>query len=101
MLLSLRTLTRTFGEMPLMLAAFSLMLLSSAVIAFVAKEWGLGWFCASVAMMYGVGFPVGNTVVLGTFSKVAEGLSQSMQLSWFGMAGAVSRVVFPILAGTT
>lgn len=49
--------------------------------------------------MYATGYPVGHTAVIGMFSKVLGKRPQGYLMGWFGSAGSLARVLFPILGG--
>ncbi|KAJ1416795.1 hypothetical protein B484DRAFT_334441, partial [Ochromonadaceae sp. CCMP2298] len=55
-------------------------------------------FYASIAVTYGIAYPIGHTALIGIFSKVLKG-PQGKMLGYFGSAGSLARVIFPILAG--
>ena len=43
--------------------------------------------------MYGVGYPVGHTAVIGWFSKAMKARPQGMLLGLFASAGSLARIV--------
>jgi hypothetical protein len=45
------------------------------------------------------GHQVGHTAVMGMFSKVLGKGPQGYLMGWFGSAGSLARVVFPIVGG--
>ena len=49
--------------------------------------------------MYGVGYPVGHTAVIGWFSKAIKARPQGMLMGLFASAGSLARIIFPITAG--
>lgn len=56
-------------------------------------------FYVAIFLMYAVGYPVGHTAVIGMFSKVLGRGPQGYLMGWFGSAGSLARVIFPILGG--
>ena len=56
------------------------------------------WLTAIVGM-YGVGYPIGHTAVIGWFSKAMKSRPQGMLMGLFASAGSVARIVFPICSG--
>lgn len=52
-----------------------------------------------MALVYAFAYPIANTAVLNLFVKLQEvGTDESMQ-SHFALAGSMSRVIFPVMAG--
>jgi ceroid-lipofuscinosis MFS transporter 7 len=56
------------------------------------------WLTAIVGM-YGIGYPIGHTAVIGWFSKAMKSRPQGMLMGLFASAGSVARIVFPICSG--
>ena len=56
------------------------------------------WLTAMISM-YGVGYPIGHTAVIGWFSKAMKNKPQGFLLGIFGSAGSLARIVFPIVTG--
>lgn len=52
-----------------------------------------------VFSVYGVGYSVAQAAVLGMFSKVVGRVPQGELMGWFSIAGAGSRVVYPLASG--
>lgn len=50
-------------------------------------------------MTYSLGYPIGHTALLGVFSKIMKSGPQGKLLGYFGSAGSLARVLFPLLAG--
>jgi len=99
-LIYLGSIVNLFSEMYSLIFGILMMLASSIIlVVFTYQGASVHWFEGSVWLMYALGFPIGNTVVLGLYSKVAQGMSQSELLSWFGTAGSAARVLFPIFSG--
>jgi hypothetical protein len=81
-------------------------MVASAVLVAIAvagrsKTAGLITFYTATWAVYAVAYPIGHTAVLGYFSKVVslnKG-SQGLMLSWFGSAGSVARICFPLISG--
>ena len=110
-LLSFRTLCRYFNDVQLVLQGVVLMILSSILIQFEYRY----VFFISIFTVYSIGYPVGHTAVgiaysvwnhvwcvlqvIGLFSKVLGKRPQGELLGYFGSAGSLARIFFPILAG--
>ena len=56
------------------------------------------WLTAMISM-YGIGYPIGHTAVIGWFSKAMKNKPQGFLLGIFGSAGSLARIVFPIVTG--
>lgn len=54
---------------------------------------------AALFIVYGIGYPVSNSAVLGCFSKLQKSGRQATAQSQFALMGSASRVVIPILSG--
>jgi hypothetical protein len=81
-------------------------MIASAILVAIAvvgrsKTAGLITFYTATWAVYAIAYPIGHTAVLGYFSKVVslnKG-SQGLMLSWFGSAGSVARICFPLISG--
>ena len=51
------------------------------------------WLTAMISM-YGIGYPIGHTAVIGWFSKAMKNKPQGFLLGIFGSAGSLARIVF-------
>lgn len=49
--------------------------------------------------IYGLGYPVGHTAVIGLFSKVVGRRPQGTLQGWFASAGSLARIIFPVISG--
>mmetsp|Transcript_8237 Transcript_8237/g.25767 ORF Transcript_8237/g.25767 Transcript_8237/m.25767 type:complete len:456 (+) Transcript_8237:843-2210(+) len=107
-LLSFKQLGRLFDDVELVLYGIAVMILS---LVLMNRRWTKPlldddldadsyaiWLTAMVAM-YGVGYPVGHTAVIGWFSKAMKSRPQGFFLGIFGSAGSLARIVFPIASG--
>mmetsp|Transcript_12020 Transcript_12020/g.10859 ORF Transcript_12020/g.10859 Transcript_12020/m.10859 type:complete len:163 (+) Transcript_12020:1-489(+) len=56
-------------------------------------------YIAGVVVMYGFGYPIGHTAVLGAFSKIQKSGPQAALMGWFATFGSVARVILPIGSG--
>jgi MFS family permease len=54
---------------------------------------------AAMFVVYGFGYPISNSAVLGCFSKLQKSGRQGTAQSQFALMGSASRVVIPILSG--
>eukprot|EP00984_Skeletonema_dohrnii_P012893 scaffold5264_cov125-Skeletonema_dohrnii-CCMP3373.AAC.6 len=52
-----------------------------------------------IFMIYGVGYPIGHTAVIGLFSKIVGRRAQGTLQGWFASAGSLARILFPIMSG--
>ena len=53
----------------------------------------------ALVLVYGFGYPIGHTALVGCFSKIVKKGPQGALMGYFASSGAVSRVIFPLLAG--
>jgi ceroid-lipofuscinosis MFS transporter 7 len=98
-LLCFNRLVKVFGDVELIMYGMSIMMISCMLLM---SEFGtqMEWqFYLSLFLLYSVGYPVGHTAVLGMVSKLTTSGPQGTLLGWFGSAGSLARVIFPILAG--
>lgn len=99
-LLSMKCLTAWADDIKLVFYG-CLVMVASATLLFLDARIGLHGFFAAVFLMYSVGYPIGHTAVIGIFSKIvgARTQQQGSLLGWFGSAGSLARIIFPILCG--
>lgn len=57
------------------------------------------YFLTAMFVVFGIGYPVSNSAVLGCFSKLQKSGRQGTAQSQFALMGSASRVVIPILSG--
>ena len=108
-LLSFKQLGRLFDDVELILYGIGVMVLSCLLMVRKFSEDIIGdddhdvdafaaWLTAIVGM-YGIGYPIGHTAVIGWFSKAMKSRPQGMLMGLFASAGSVARIVFPICSG--
>mmetsp|Transcript_17223 Transcript_17223/g.37374 ORF Transcript_17223/g.37374 Transcript_17223/m.37374 type:complete len:517 (-) Transcript_17223:95-1645(-) len=56
-------------------------------------------YIIGIFMIYGVGYPIGHTAVIGLFSKVVGRRPQGTLQGYFASAGSLARILFPIMSG--
>ncbi|KAL7543536.1 hypothetical protein ACHAXR_012811 [Thalassiosira sp. AJA248-18] len=56
-------------------------------------------YVVGIFLIYGIGYPIGHTAVIGLFSKVVGRRPQGTLQGWFASAGSLARILFPIMAG--
>jgi len=56
-------------------------------------------YCLGILMIYGIGYPIGHTAVIGLFSKIVGRKAQGTMQGWFASAGSLARVLFPVMSG--
>jgi len=98
-LLSFKQLGRLFDDVELILYGIGVMVLGCLLM--IRRIWtGLvandldfyaTWLTAMISM-YGVGYPVGHTAVIGWFSKAMKQRPQNFLLGIFGSAGSLVRI---------
>mmetsp|Transcript_6294 Transcript_6294/g.9144 ORF Transcript_6294/g.9144 Transcript_6294/m.9144 type:complete len:501 (-) Transcript_6294:357-1859(-) len=52
-----------------------------------------------IFFIYGIGYPVGHTALVGLFSKLVGRQPQGPLQGWFSFSGSLARVTFPVMAG--
>jgi len=99
-LLSMKWLCKWTSDVHLVFNGCMLMALSGVLIYFGYFVGSYG-IIASIFLMYSLGYPVGHTAVIGMFSKIvgAKTNKQGTLLGWFGSAGSLARIFFPIFCG--
>lgn len=90
-----------FSDMTMMIGGILLMGLPQALdIQFGDTErYSLWRFLLPLFLMYSIGYPVGNSAVLGSFSKLQKTNRQSKAQGQFAFMGSLARIVFPIISG--
>jgi len=56
-------------------------------------------FVIMILIIYGIGYPIGHTALVGLFSKLVGRRAQGPLQGWFAVCGSFARVCFPIMAG--
>lgn len=56
-------------------------------------------YSLTIFLVYSLGFPIGNTAVIGLFSKIVGRRPQGTLQGYFVSAGALARIIFPISSG--
>lgn len=100
-LLSFSELLRRISDVNLVLVGMTVMVASCLLLVPLtgAAQPSEGQFLGSILLMYGVGYPVGHTALIGVFALMMKTGRQGTLMGYFGSAGSLARVVFPILAG--
>lgn len=100
-LLSFHFFIRLFGDINLVLFGMTLMIASCMVMIFMQDNVSADYvqFYVALILMYSIGYPLGHTAVLGIVSKITTQGPQGRLLGWFGSAGSLARVIFPLMAG--
>ena len=103
-LLLFSVLLHFFSDLDLVLYGMAIMVLSCLLLTTPLTSTSssavpLWQFYSSIVLMYSVGYPIGHTALLGVFSKIMKSGPQGQLLGYFGSAGSLARVFFPVLAG--
>lgn len=93
--------TKNFSDMAMMQGGLLLMGLPQFLdIHFGNTEFYNLWrFLLPLFLMYSIGYPVGNSAILGSFSKLQRTNRQSKAQGQFAFMGSLARIVFPIISG--
>ena len=97
-LLYMKRLCAMWNDVQLIVGGMALMVACNLLLVGPSK-FPIWRFYVAIFLMYAIGYPVGHTAVIGMFSKVLGKRPQGALMGWFGSAGSLARVVFPILGG--
>jgi ceroid-lipofuscinosis MFS transporter 7 len=82
------------------LASLIALLLGSLTLIGNLTSMSLARFTFGVGLMYTIGYPLAQSVVVSMFSKIsASQRNQAVSMSWIGSAGSIGRIVGPIAVG--
>lgn len=107
-LLSMGSLTQYLSDIQLICGGMAVMAFGIVTLAGFGDtvEDGLdnvnnpSWrYIFSIFLIYGIGYPVGHTAVIGMFSKIVGRRPQGALQGWFASAGSLARIMFPIVSG--
>eukprot|EP01035_Chromulina_nebulosa_P019843 gene19843-25792_t len=92
--------TKYFNDIQLMLGGiFTMILAQMLIVCYDGSTPSRERYIAGVVVMYGFGYPIGHTAVLGAFSKIQKSGPQAALMGWFATFGSVARVILPIGSG--
>ena len=94
-------LVKTFGDIKLTIYGLGVMIVSLFLLVHWTTSDNIGetrFYCA-IILAYTIGYPIGHTAELAMFSKISKYGPQGALQGWFGSAGSLGRVIYPILAG--
>lgn len=86
----------TGGMLVMVVGILSLSFLKASDRYYVNPSWR---YVVAILMIYGVGYPLGHTAVIGLFSKIVGRRPQGTLQGWFASAGSLARILFPIMSG--
>ncbi|KAL7559740.1 hypothetical protein ACA910_003322 [Epithemia clementina (nom. ined.)] len=100
-LLSLGLLGQYFSDVQLIGGGMAIMCLGIAALVPIKENFkNPGWeYFLAIFLIYGIGYPVGHTAVIGIFSKIVGRRPQGYLLGWFASAGSLARMFFPVMSG--
>lgn len=100
-LLSFPYLLRYVKDVDLMLYGLFMMVVSNLILDSYFTRCKLQqWrFMLALLCMFGIGYPVGHTALLGLFAKIVRVGKQGGIMGWFGAVGSMARIIIPICAG--
>ncbi|CAB9521625.1 Major facilitator superfamily domain-containing protein 8 [Seminavis robusta] len=106
-LLSFGYLTQWFSDVQLIKGGMAIMATGIVSLAFLSEDSAENnnddnptWrYVSAIFLIYGIGYPVGHTAVIGLFSKVVGRRPQGALMGWFASAGSLARILFPVLSG--
>ena len=92
LLLLFDIITRNFRDIQLVIYGMILMIISCLLIYFTFNfTYSQEIFYLSLFLMYGIGYPVGHTALLGMFSKIKHSGAQGKLMGWFAAMGSFAR----------
>lgn len=93
--------TKNFDDMTLMNGGLMITLFAQLFIINYGKDQShpLWEYALSLALVYAVGYPIGNSAVLGMFSVLSKKGKQGKAQGQFALMGSVARILMPIVAG--
>lgn len=97
-LVMMKRLVKVWNDVELIWGGMALMVACDLILVGPA-HFPVWRFYLAIFLMYSIGYPVGHTAVIGMFSKVLGRGPQGYLMGWFGSAGSLARVLFPIIGG--
>ncbi len=93
--------TKNFDDMTLMNGGLLVTLFAQLFIINYGKDQShpLWEYALSLALVYSVGYPIGNSAVLGMFSILSKKGKQGKAQGQFALMGSVARILMPVVAG--
>jgi len=86
-------------QVPFLTSLIALLFGSLVLIGDIATM-SLARFSIGAALIYTVGYPLAQSVVVSIFSKIpASARNQAVSMSWIGSAGSIGRILGPIVVG--
>jgi ceroid-lipofuscinosis MFS transporter 7 len=82
-----------------MQVGITIMIISAVIYYFCSSDPTKSQFIVSFLLMYGFGYPIGHTAVLGAFSKIQKTGRQGSLLGFFATIGSLSRIIMAVLSG--
>ncbi|KAJ1399276.1 hypothetical protein B484DRAFT_458348 [Ochromonadaceae sp. CCMP2298] len=100
-LLMFQTWTGRFLEYQLMIAGVMVMIAAQvSIVHWTSDAEPPMWrYILAVFLVYGLGYPLANSAVLGVFSKLQRGGKQATAQSQFAFMGSLARILCPVVSG--
>lgn len=103
-LLSMGTLGRVLTDIQMIIGgiivcAIGIISFASLTSVELGAENSLLHYIIGIFMIYGIGYPIGHTAVIGLFSKIVGRRPQGTLQGWFASAGSLARIIFPVMSG--
>ena len=88
---------RIVDEIPFLISLVAL-LLGSLILIGSPEKMSLLQFTIGSGLMYSIGYPLAQSVVVSMFSKIpASKRNQAVSMSWIGSSGSIGRILGPII----
>jgi len=69
------------------------------LLDFTGNGASLAQFLSGAILIWSIGSPISQTIILSAFSKILGSKPQGEMMGWIGSAGSIGRIVFPLLSG--
>jgi len=99
MFFSVDFLKRFMQEHNILVSAFVIIAGGSLLLIEYTHDVSLIRFYVGAALIWSVGSPLTQTIVISSFSKILGSKPQGTMMGWIGSAGSVGRILFPLLTG--
>ncbi|KAJ8904898.1 hypothetical protein NDN08_001412 [Rhodosorus marinus] len=96
---SFKPISRAFSDRLLVLVGLVVAVVASVLFLLFADQMPIVVWVSVLGLIWSISYPVGQTAILGLFSKVLAGLPAGGFLGLFSAAGSLARLLFATAAG--
>eukprot|EP01111_Echinosteliopsis_oligospora_P009130 TRINITY_DN2622_c0_g1_i1.p1 TRINITY_DN2622_c0_g1~~TRINITY_DN2622_c0_g1_i1.p1 ORF type:complete len:540 (+),score=148.99 TRINITY_DN2622_c0_g1_i1:143-1762(+) len=97
-LFAISYLSKKLSDLAVMIAGLVCLLAGSAFL--VGDSVGLARFIIGCGLIWCIGYPLSQTIIVSMFSKALGSAPQGGWMGWIGAMGSAGRVVGPIISGS-